>query len=202
MNYQDQILDHYKYPRNQGCLNNPDIEIIETNASCGDTIKLQLKFDKQKKIKNIKYLCDGCAISKASSSMLSEIIKGKTINEVKKLTQKDIEKLMGSPISLGRIKCATLGLKALQKGINKYTKLSMKTKTKQSKTSNKPQLTKDINLGELMMNFPQEAELLVNDYGLHCVGCMAAAFETLEEGLKGHGYTGKQIDEIIQKLNK
>lgn len=198
MDYHDQILDHYKYPRNEGCLNSPDIEIIETNASCGDTIKLHLQFDKNKKLKNIKYLCDGCAISKASSSMLSELVKGKTIETIQKLTQKNIEKLFGSPISVGRIKCATLGLKALQNAIKKYTKKM----PKKSISASKPTITKDLNLGELMINFPHEAEILVNDYGLHCVGCMAAAFETLEEGLKGHGYTDKQIDKIITKLQK
>jgi nitrogen fixation protein NifU and related proteins len=200
MDYHDQILDHYKFPRNEGCLKNPDIEIVETNASCGDTIKLQLKFDQNKKLKDIKYLCNGCAISKASSSMVSELVKGKTLSEIKKLNQKDIEKIFGSPISLGRIKCATLGLKALQKGLNKYTNKSMVKTSIKSKT--KLLITKNLNLGELMMNFPDEAEILVNDYGLHCVGCMAASFETLEEGLKGHGYTNKQIDQIVKKLQK
>ncbi|MBU1500373.1 DUF1858 domain-containing protein [Patescibacteria group bacterium] len=62
-------------------------------------------------------------------------------------------------------------------------------------------ITKTINLGELVQHYPELVEVLVNDYGLHCVGCMAAAFETLEEGAKVHGFSAKEIDKIVKDLN-
>ncbi|MBU1323163.1 DUF1858 domain-containing protein [Patescibacteria group bacterium] len=62
-------------------------------------------------------------------------------------------------------------------------------------------ITKTINLGELSNTYPELVEVLVNDYGLHCVGCMAAAWETLEEGARAHGYSGKEIDKIVKELN-
>jgi len=63
-------------------------------------------------------------------------------------------------------------------------------------------ITKTINLGELSNTYPELVEVLVNDYGLHCVGCMAAAFETLEEGARAHGFSGKEIDKLVKDLNK
>lgn len=63
-------------------------------------------------------------------------------------------------------------------------------------------ITKTINLGELVQNYPELVEGLVNDYGLHCVGCMAAAFETLEEGAKAHGFSDQEIAKMVKKLNQ
>ena len=63
-------------------------------------------------------------------------------------------------------------------------------------------ITKTINLGDLSNTYPELVEVLVNDYGLHCVGCMAAAFETLEEGAKAHGYSDKEIEKMVKKLNQ
>lgn len=63
-------------------------------------------------------------------------------------------------------------------------------------------ITKTINLGELSNTYPELVEVLVNEYGLHCVGCMAAAWETLEEGARAHGFEDKQIEKIVIHLNK
>lgn len=63
-------------------------------------------------------------------------------------------------------------------------------------------ITKNINLGELSSTYPELVEVLVNDYGLHCVGCMAAAFETLEEGAKAHGFEDKEIEKMVKRLNE
>jgi hybrid cluster-associated redox disulfide protein len=66
--------------------------------------------------------------------------------------------------------------------------------------NSKSKLTKNINLGELIANYPKAARSLVEDYNLHCVGCFAASFETLEQGLQVHGHSAKDIDKIIKKL--
>ena len=63
-------------------------------------------------------------------------------------------------------------------------------------------ITKTINLGELSDTYPELMEVLVNDYGLHCVGCMAAAAETLEEGAKAHGFEDKEIEKMVKRLNQ
>lgn len=63
-------------------------------------------------------------------------------------------------------------------------------------------ITKSTNLGELSSTYPELVEVLVNDYGLHCVGCMAAAFETLEEGARAHGFSGKEIAKLVKRLNQ
>jgi len=63
-------------------------------------------------------------------------------------------------------------------------------------------ITKKTNLGELVSQHPKLGRVLAEDYGLHCVGCMAASFDTLEQGMKIHGYKAKEIDKMIAKLNK
>jgi SUF system NifU family Fe-S assembly protein len=118
--YQDLIMDHYRFPRNKGVIKNPDVEVDKHNASCGDQIKLQIKFDKSGKIQKVAYICRCCAVSTAISSLLTETVKGKTANEVKNLKIKDIEKLIGQKISIGRVKCATLCLEAFKSAIKKY----------------------------------------------------------------------------------
>jgi len=63
-------------------------------------------------------------------------------------------------------------------------------------------ITKNTNLGELVQHYPELVEVLVNDYGLHCVGCMAAAFETLEDGARAHGFSGKEMAKMVKRLNE
>ena len=63
-------------------------------------------------------------------------------------------------------------------------------------------ITKKSNLGELVQAYPKAGRVLMEDYGLHCVGCVAASFDTLEEGMKIHGYDDKEIEKMINKLQK
>lgn len=112
--YREEILDHYKRPRNFGLLPAGGLRAMDRNASCGDIIEIGVKI-KAGKVDEIKFQGEGCAIAMASTSMLTEMVKGKTVTEVKKLTDKDMIKKLGINISLGRKKCATLGLVVLQK---------------------------------------------------------------------------------------
>ncbi len=70
------------------------------------------------------------------------------------------------------------------------------------KTSTKDKIESKTNLADLLSKYSELAEVLREDYGLHCVGCFAARFETLEDGAKAHGYDGKDIEKMIKKLNK
>lgn len=112
--YREEILDHYKRPRNFGPLPVDGLKASDRNASCGDIIEIGVKI-KAGKIEEIKFQGEGCAIAIASTSMLTEMVKGKTIEQAKKLTDKDMVKKLGINISLGRKKCAQLGLVVLQK---------------------------------------------------------------------------------------
>jgi len=120
--YREEILDHYKRPRNFGPLPVGGLKASDRNASCGDIIEIGIRFQNEKRktknekiIQDIKFQGEGCAIAIASTSMLTEMVKGKTIEQAKKLTDKDMVKKLGINISLGRKKCAQLGLVVLQK---------------------------------------------------------------------------------------
>ena len=120
--YQENILDHYKNPRNFGKIQNASVHHHEYNPLCGDEIDLYLAFDKNKKIVDVKFYGHGCAISQASTSMLTEKIKGKSIDKLKKMTKEGILKMLGIPISPVRLKCALLPLDTLKNSILIYEK--------------------------------------------------------------------------------
>lgn len=112
--YKDLILDHYHRPHNQGKLNKSDRLAIVDNPLCGDRIEMTVNFEKNK-IKKIKFQGEGCVISKASASLLSDYAKGKSKQELKKLDSKFIIKMLGIGLGINRIKCAVLPLEALHK---------------------------------------------------------------------------------------
>jgi nitrogen fixation NifU-like protein len=114
--YSENLLDHYENPRNFGNLSNPTNKASDVNLVCGDVIEFQLRVEKNI-IKDVKFKCSGCAISKASASMLSEKVKNMKIEEVKKLDQNDIFEMLGIRISEARVKCALLSLAVLNKAI-------------------------------------------------------------------------------------
>lgn len=120
--YRQNILDHFKNPRNYGKLENPDFEIEEENISCGDrigmNIKLKIKNEKFKIIEDIKFFGEGCAISMASASMLTETIKGKSLADVKKIGKDEIMKMLGVTLTPTRMKCALLPLEILSKTLS------------------------------------------------------------------------------------
>ena len=111
--YQENILDHYRNPRNFGFIENPDADANDYNPLCGDKVGIQLKINGNK-IKEIKFYGSGCAISQASASMLTEEINGKTIDDIMKITKEDVLDLLGIEISYVRLKCALLSLKVLK----------------------------------------------------------------------------------------
>ncbi|MDP4012849.1 MAG: SUF system NifU family Fe-S cluster assembly protein [Candidatus Nanoarchaeia archaeon] len=111
--YKENVLDHFKNPRNFGTLLDCKKE-KGLNPLCGDQIELFVKLNNNK-IEDIKFNGKGCAISQASASLLTEHIKNKDLNEVKQVNEEKIKELLGIPISYMRIKCANLSLKTLKK---------------------------------------------------------------------------------------
>ena len=122
MMYQENILDHYKNPRNAGKIDNASIRHHEKNPLCGDELDIFLSIDKNKKISDVKIKADGCAISTASASMLGEKIKGMHLDEIKKLKKEAILEMLGIPISPARLKCAILSLDTFTNGALIYEK--------------------------------------------------------------------------------
>jgi nitrogen fixation NifU-like protein len=118
--YKEIILDYYKNPRNRGSLESPQAKAKDSNPLCGDVVEMQLKFE-DGKVSDIKFNGDGCAISQASASMLTEMVMGKTIDEVRKLDKVALLDNLGSP-NLGavRIKCALLPLKVMKTALYQY----------------------------------------------------------------------------------
>ena len=137
--YREVILDHYRSPRNPVPLEAPDIESEGFNPFCGDQIVVQLKLDGDGRVAQTSSRGEGCSISLASVSMMTELLKGKTLNESEELRERFRALMMGEELSeeillsMGdlealqgvrkfpiRIKCALLAWSALQDGINEY----------------------------------------------------------------------------------
>ena len=116
--YRQQILDHYKNPRNYGELEGADIEHVGENPMCGDTIKMFLELaDDEDTITRVSFIGDGCAISQASASMLSGELQGKSLSTVREMDRDDIVDMLGVDLSPMRIKCAVLAEKVAQDGV-------------------------------------------------------------------------------------
>ncbi len=118
--YSEIILDYYRNPRNKGKLDKPQIQSKDTNPLCGDIIEIQMELDGDSKVKDIKFNGMGCAISQASASMLTELVKGKSLDEARKISKEEILSLIGGQLSAVRLKCALLSLKVMKMGLYNY----------------------------------------------------------------------------------
>lgn len=118
--YSEIILDYYRYPRNKGTLDHPQIHARDSNPLCGDVVEMQLELDEKNAVKDVKFNGQGCAISQASASMLTELVKGKSLEDVRKISKEDILSLIGGQLTAVRLKCALLSLKVLKTGIYDY----------------------------------------------------------------------------------
>jgi nitrogen fixation protein NifU and related proteins len=112
--YKEYILDHYRNPRNFGHLEKVDASAEDLNPLCGDTIRIELTLDSEQRVEDIKFSGRGCAISQASTSMLTESVKGMKLEDVARLPQDTVLENVGIGISPTRMKCAMLGLKVLK----------------------------------------------------------------------------------------
>jgi nitrogen fixation NifU-like protein len=128
--YKDIILDYYRNPRNFGELSNPDVRAKDSNPLCGDIIEMQLKIN-DGKVEDARFKGKGCAISQASASMLTEVVKGKSLDEVKAMSKTDVLNLLGIDPGPTRIKCALLGLKVMKLGVYAYLGQAITEEVKQ-----------------------------------------------------------------------
>jgi nitrogen fixation protein NifU and related proteins len=132
--YQEMILDHYRRPRNKGTLENADASVVMKNPLCGDEITLQVSFDAEG-VSDLKFSGTGCSISQASASMMTQLIKGKSVEEIDVLRNRfrDLilgdqtaasDERLGSLLALSgvarfpaRVKCALLAWNALENAL-------------------------------------------------------------------------------------
>jgi nitrogen fixation NifU-like protein len=116
--YRDEILEHYAHPHHYGRLEHPDISHEESNPLCGDRVRFEIQLDDDgKTVEDVRFSGVGCAISKASASMVSDLIIGKTLEEIRELTKEDVLDELGIDLGPVRLKCALLPLKVVKAGV-------------------------------------------------------------------------------------
>lgn len=118
--YQQNILDHYKHPRNFGEIPDAPAKGYAANPLCGDELDYFLIFDADNKVSDIKFSGRGCTITVASASMLSEKLKGMSRAEIEMMTNDQAVALLGVRVNPARLKCATLALETVQKAIGHH----------------------------------------------------------------------------------
>lgn len=127
MSYTPQVIDHFQHPRNFGSMKNADGEGMVGNPVCGDVMKLYLKVGKNKKgeeiVQDIKFETFGCAAAIATSSMITEIAVGKTLEQALKIKNDDIVTELGE-LPVEKIHCSVLAADALREAIKDYYKKS------------------------------------------------------------------------------
>lgn len=117
--YQEVILQHYRTPKNFGPLEGADRTGEESNPLCGDHITVRLKFDPtSQRIDSVRFEGDGCAISMASTSMLTEHLVGVSVKDAEAITRDNVLQFLGIPLSPVRVKCALTGFAALGRALH------------------------------------------------------------------------------------
>ncbi|MDA2917942.1 iron-sulfur cluster assembly scaffold protein [Desulfobacterota bacterium AH_259_B03_O07] len=114
------LLDHYENPRNYGSNDDADVVLKGGNPGCGDIITLFLKLDDDRRIEEISFEGEGCIISQAATSIITELVEGKTIEEVENMTSDLITDIIGKDLAMTRPRCTTLGITTVKLAIKEW----------------------------------------------------------------------------------
>ena len=117
--YREQILDHYKSPRNHGLLDPADARAEGQNPLCGDEVSVSVRIDGAGAIQDVGFEGRGCAISQAATSMLTDLVKGRSAEDVAAMPKEELLEELGIPLTPVRLKCAILGLGVLKLALHK-----------------------------------------------------------------------------------
>ena len=118
--YSATIFEHFRHPRNYGALREPEVAYEAVNALCGDRIRMELNVSVEQTIVAVRFRGDSCIISRAAASILTELIQGRTLQEVTTFPQEVLLTALHMSIRPARVKCALLPFHALQAGIAAY----------------------------------------------------------------------------------
>ncbi len=116
----DFLLDHYENPRNRGELDHPDVSLSGGNPGCADVITMNARFGKDGKLEAISWDGEGCTISRAAASYVTEIVQGMTPEEIEAMSFEDLINELGRELVMTRPTCATLAVGTLKKGVHEY----------------------------------------------------------------------------------
>jgi len=123
MNRQEAIeflIDHYENPRNYGPLENADVHLKGGNPGCADVITMYARFDKDGKLADVHWEGEGCTISRAAASYVTEMVQGMTAEEIENLSFEDLIDDLGRELVMTRPTCATLALGTLKRGVHEF----------------------------------------------------------------------------------
>jgi nitrogen fixation NifU-like protein len=114
------LMDHYENPRNNGPLENSDVSLSGGNPGCADIITMHARFGEDGKLDAVNWEGEGCTISRAAASYVTEITQGKTAEEIEEMGFEDLIEELGRELVMTRPTCATLALGTLKKGVHEY----------------------------------------------------------------------------------
>lgn len=118
--YIEILLDHYEHPRNRHRMEGASVQLGGGNPGCGDLITMYLKIDDQDRVTEVSFEGEGCTISQAGGSMITEIVEGMTLDEIKDLGKETMIDEMGEEVVKSRVRCATLALGTVQAAVDSY----------------------------------------------------------------------------------
>ncbi len=118
--YIETLLDHYENPRNRRAIDNAQIDYSGGNPGCGDIVHMFASVDEHRRITDVAFEGEGCTISQAAASIITEMVQGKTLDELDEMNYQTLVEELGSEVVAPRIKCAVLALGTLKAGANDY----------------------------------------------------------------------------------
>ncbi|GAC1393680.1 MAG: SUF system NifU family Fe-S cluster assembly protein [Ktedonobacteraceae bacterium] len=116
----DFLMDHYENPRNNGPLEHADVSLSGGNPGCADVITMHARFGKDGKVEAVNWEGEGCTISRAAASYVTEMVAGMTMEEIENMSFEDLVEQLGRELVMTRPTCATLALGTLKKGVHEY----------------------------------------------------------------------------------
>jgi nitrogen fixation NifU-like protein len=114
------LMDHYENPRNYGPLEHSDVSLTGGNPGCADLITMHARFDKDGKLEEVRWEGEGCTISRAAASYVTELVQGMKPEEIEAMSFEDLIEQLGRELVMTRPTCATLALGTLKKGVHEF----------------------------------------------------------------------------------